>query len=359
MSNITRYIFIISLFIGFALNGFSQGIPQAGLQAWYPFTTNANDSSGNNNNGTVYGATLTTDRFNKPNHAYGFNGTSAYIDFGNVLNNVFSGSQFTISMWIMPYNYMTNNCFFAKDADDYGCSESEYQITFRIWNNAFNFSYWGSPTGGSARYVTVTSPIPNYNEWYCIEVTYDGSINTNNGLDRVNIYINGNHQTASLNPTPIGPPGTIGIAAAHMAAGNYLTPAGIPCQYSTFFHGKIDDIAVYNRILSSQEIQDFCNNTDTIITENCGDVFVPNAFSPNNDGVNDTLLVRGKCIKTLQFAIYNRWGEKVFETTDQNIGWDGKYKNKLMDTGIFDYFLNVTLTSGDIINKKGNISLFR
>ncbi len=69
--------------------------------------------------------------------------------------------------------------------------------------------------------------------------------------------------------------------------------------------------------------------------------------------------VRGNCIETIYFIIYDRWGEKVFETTDQKICWDGTYKGKLLNTAVFTYYMMATLTSGEKINKKGNISLIR
>ncbi|TAL58166.1 MAG: hypothetical protein EPN85_12200, partial [Bacteroidetes bacterium] len=70
------------------------------------------------------------------------------------------------------------------------------------------------------------------------------------------------------------------------------------------------------------------------------------------------------CIQNMTFTIYDRWGEKVFETTDQKICWDGTYKGNSdsyrgMNTAVFVYFLEATLTSGEKINKKGNISLLR
>lgn len=91
----------------------------------------------------------------------------------------------------------------------------------------------------------------------------------------------------------------------------------------------------------------------------CGDVFVPTAFSPNNDNENDVECMLGGCIEALHFAIYDRWGEKVFETSDQNICWDGTYKGKLMNTASFVYYLKATLVNGEEISKKGNISLIR
>lgn len=89
------------------------------------------------------------------------------------------------------------------------------------------------------------------------------------------------------------------------------------------------------------------------------EIFIPSAFSPNSDGHNDFACVRGNCIQTLTFTIYDRWGEKVFETNDQKICWDGKYKEKLLDTNVFVYVMEATLTSGEKISKKGNISLIK
>jgi gliding motility-associated-like protein len=91
----------------------------------------------------------------------------------------------------------------------------------------------------------------------------------------------------------------------------------------------------------------------------CGEMFVPNAFSPDNNGQNDLEFVYGKCIEKIFFAIYDRWGEKVFETTDATVGWDGTHKGKKLNTGVFVYYLTATLTTGEVVNKKGNISLFR
>ena len=74
-----KNIFLIALQFAFVLTGFSQ----TGLLGSYPFNGNANDASGNGNNGVVNGATLTADRFGNPNSAYLFNGINAYIDIGN------------------------------------------------------------------------------------------------------------------------------------------------------------------------------------------------------------------------------------------------------------------------------------
>jgi len=91
----------------------------------------------------------------------------------------------------------------------------------------------------------------------------------------------------------------------------------------------------------------------------CGSVFIPDVFSPNNDGRNDILYVRGNCIATMDFVIFDRWGNKVFESKNISYGWDGTYKGKVMNTATFVYYLNATLFDGTVVQKKGNVTLVR
>jgi gliding motility-associated-like protein len=105
-----------------------------------------------------------------------------------------------------------------------------------------------------------------------------------------------------------------------------------------------------------------CASRDTInviVIEDCGDMYVPNAFSPNADGHNDVLYVQGICLQTMSFMIFNRWGEKVFETTDQKQGWDGSYKGEQLNTGVFVYRLEGKTYDGKAYSSKGNITLVR
>lgn len=93
-----------------------------------------------------------------------------------------------------------------------------------------------------------------------------------------------------------------------------------------------------------------------------GQLFMPNAFSPNNDGENDVINIyfgNMNCIKTFELAIYDRWGAKVFETTSPVAQWDGNYKGEPMGTAVFAYYMKAVLITGDEIVKKGNISLVR
>ena len=88
-------------------------------------------------------------------------------------------------------------------------------------------------------------------------------------------------------------------------------------------------------------------------------VFLPDIFSPNADGVNDVLFVRGAKISKLHLAIYDRWGEQVFETNTQANGWAGTYKGKPMNTGVFVYVLKVIFEDGKTEEQKGNVTLVR
>lgn len=103
--------------------------------------------------------------------------------------------------------------------------------------------------------------------------------------------------------------------------------------------------------------------SDTICRNVDADVYpladLPKGFSPNGDGTNDILFVRGSGIETLDLKVFNRWGEIVFETTDVNKGWDGKYKGKEQPMEAYAYVMNVTFVDGTSFYKKGNVTLLR
>lgn len=88
-------------------------------------------------------------------------------------------------------------------------------------------------------------------------------------------------------------------------------------------------------------------------------VFVPNAFSPNASGKNDRQCVYGACISTMVFSIYDRWGNKVFESFDPKVCWDGLHNGEPLNPGVFVYHLSATLTNGETVERQGNITLVR
>lgn len=88
-------------------------------------------------------------------------------------------------------------------------------------------------------------------------------------------------------------------------------------------------------------------------------IYIPNAFSPNGDGLNDVLLVYGYTIKTMKFVVFNQWGEKIFESNNQATGWNGTYKNKTQPSGVYMYVCQITLRDGSTMVKKGSVNLVR
>lgn len=86
---------------------------------------------------------------------------------------------------------------------------------------------------------------------------------------------------------------------------------------------------------------------------------VPNAFTPLSGGINSQVMVRGYAIGKMRFIIWNRWGQKVFETNNRRMGWDGRYKGVLQPMEVYAYTLEVEFTDGTRATKKGDITLIR
>ncbi len=104
-----------------------------------------------------------------------------------------------------------------------------------------------------------------------------------------------------------------------------------------------------------------CPGYDTIVIDEypyCT-AAVPSAFSPNNDGMNEILYVRGSGIMSLDFRIFNRYGELVFKTTDIDLGWDGTFNSEKQNEEVYIYYLKAICFDGLITEKKGNITLLR
>ncbi|PLW92053.1 MAG: hypothetical protein C0592_12700, partial [Marinilabiliales bacterium] len=88
-------------------------------------------------------------------------------------------------------------------------------------------------------------------------------------------------------------------------------------------------------------------------------IFIPNSFTPNGDGQNDILFVRSQYIEEMYFAVYDRWGEKVFESTDPQYGWDGTFRGELLEPAVYDYYIEIRCYNELQFFKKGNITLLR
>jgi gliding motility-associated-like protein len=86
---------------------------------------------------------------------------------------------------------------------------------------------------------------------------------------------------------------------------------------------------------------------------------VPTGFSPNNDGQNDLLVVKGGPFAVLTFRVYNNWGELLFETQNQSIGWDGKFKGVDQPVGVYLWTLTVDMYNNRQVKRNGDITLIR
>jgi gliding motility-associated-like protein len=116
--------------------------------------------------------------------------------------------------------------------------------------------------------------------------------------------------------------------------GTYLWNTGATTSFLDVFHpGVYSVILTYNNT---------CNLFDTIEVKGIEDdppLFIPNSFTPNGDGLNDAFNPAGNYEKIVDFymAIYNRWGQMIFETRDSTIGWDGFIKNEAAPLGVYVY----------------------
>lgn len=228
------------------LPGFTQ-IPTAGLVAFYLFNGNANDGSGNNNNGTVFGPTLTLDRCSNPNSAYYFNGNSQYISLppDNFLLN-----EYTYSVWIKVSSFPADGddgwMIFSPGSSNSGlCQGFSIHTLGEICGTSYNIG--DNPRGCWA----VTPPIET-GKWFHLAYTRSYEI--------LKIYINGvlmpyRHTDVYL-PYPNNQP-------ANYGSPDYKALIGCRSNFKNddYFFGIIDDLYVYNRTLTNAEVLELYKST--------------------------------------------------------------------------------------------------
>jgi hypothetical protein len=205
----------------------------AGLIAYYPFNGNANDESGNGYNGVVHGSvTLIADRFGNPNSAYQFSG-SGFIDLANTSGLNFATGGFSVCAWT-SFTSVNDEAIVVKHNpcginNGYGLGAGRYV------RNAISFITPGGRCGGTDRINTPKA----YNDgmWHFAVGTYDGTTSR--------LYVDGVYITSCSSPY------------GQKAIGDILVGRAGTCG---MFHGKIDDIRIYNRSLSVSEIQSLYND---------------------------------------------------------------------------------------------------
>lgn len=207
-------------------------VPVSGLLGWWPFTGNANDLSANGNNGTVYGASLTADRNNNNSCAYFFNGTNDYISC-NLASLPVGSAPRTISAWIQTISgpIATNIDPTVITVAAYGISSAGAVIFGQLVRASIGKGYFESGSSQNEIYSTTTV---NNGNWHNLVITYGGP------GSRVRMYIDGVKEDSTSTLT--------------LATGTSFFGIGKSPWANTFFQGKIDDLGLWNRALTQDEI---------------------------------------------------------------------------------------------------------
>jgi len=180
--------------------GISQ-IPTSGLVGCYPFSGNANDYSGNNNNGNVSNAFLTTDRFSRINNAYSFNGSNSYI---SLPVSSFLLPNFTYSAWVKASANPSNGN--VTRIISVGSFNGEQNLS--LYNN-YNGNWRGWGFSGTNSGFWYYGSLPTLNSWYHIAVTRNNT--------EIRFYINGQFAGNAFYPNSSANYGT-GTRRAHIGA---------------------------------------------------------------------------------------------------------------------------------------------
>ncbi len=105
-----------------------------------------------------------------------------------------------------------------------------------------------------------------------------------------------------------------------------------------------------------------CSDSDTIdifVTQGGEVLYIPNSFTPNDNKLNDLFYAYGTSLRIFDLQIYDRWGELIFRTNDIKQGWDGKYKGKMVEGGVYVYTVNCEWLSGVEAYRNGIVTVFR
>ena len=227
-----------------SLNAYSQipnYVPANGLVGWWPFNGNANDESGNGNNGTVNGAALTTDRLGNANQAYNFDGND-WIEL-NQLASINNSNELAVSIWVQSTGINLNtNCgsgcaqaYFARGNDG---SDGFYVYTSQGISPNFSATVNGPFNGGVDVINPTIHPIPHIN-WHHLVLNYDGT--------NLKLFVNGSLVSTINYSINVG----VNPSSINAAFGRQFVP-----NFPYFTVGKLDDAGIWNRALTQCEIQD-------------------------------------------------------------------------------------------------------
>ena len=240
-----RLLLLIIIFISTVSFGqVPNYVPTNGLVGWWGFNGNANDESGNGNNGTVNGATLTTDRFGNPNSAYDFDGVDDFINVGDI-DQIENNPSSTFSFWL----YSRNNGIQTS---------SGRRPILSKWNSlpgipnecSFNFSLADTILRVTFKDDLDTARISDFSSELVLENWYNISIVFDQGI--VSYFLN-----ASLIGSNSIPVNQIFNSTREIKFGDWYHSENN--NYSTY-DGFLDDVGFWNRALSACEIADLYNS---------------------------------------------------------------------------------------------------
>jgi len=235
-------------------------VPTNGLVGWWPFNGNANDESGNGNNGTVNGASLTTDRFGNANSAYSFDGVDDFVQCTG-LNSFDQQTGLTMSLWFKTNNYHNGGLIDRMD------NNSGHRVSLR--NPSMTADYdrkvWGQADGYQNGPRAISNSIYELNTWTNITVCFS---------DSVKIYFNGNIESST------------DIVWSTLNLNNLVFGRSLP-DVPEYFSGQIDDVGIWNRTLTECEIQDLYNaqlGTSSTANETACESYTWNGSTYNQNG---------------------------------------------------------------------------
>lgn len=197
------------------------------------------------------------------------------------------------------------------------------------------------------------------------------------GYDRFNCFTDTGYITVTVHPIPVvdaGPDVTI-IGGTSVRIPTQTSADATSFRWSPV--STLDCPDCKNPVATPNQTTTYrvevtnsggCKNSDEVtIFVLCGkdNLFIPNTFSPNGDGVNDKLYPRGTGVYTVKsFKIFNRWGEQVYEAVnfapnDEGKGWDGTYNGKPLTPDVYVYMIEVICNNKNVMGFKGNVSLIK
>lgn len=237
------FLLIVFILFSFESNKAKANLTD-GLIAYYTFSGNANDISGKGHNGTVYGASLTSDRFGNPNSAYKFDGVDDYILVN--YHTDFQLPTYTISAWIKPIFDDTSFTFglaIVSRGEDFSSDNSA--LSFGVYEPVLDFTsvYLSYENSSDDDFSYITHEIPEIDEWVHLAVT-----RANNGT--LSIYLDGD-LLDSWDSTPVP---TSNCTQDVTIGAYWYSPTSSDQFLTNWFWGDMDDLRIYNRALSESDL---------------------------------------------------------------------------------------------------------